>query len=61
MEKFLNGSMLYYLIVKSKLSITLDKETILEIQKQLHTGRFRNKSHLIEYAVRKLLEVENGG
>jgi len=89
--------------MKSKLSITLDEETILEIQKQLHSGRFRhakippflkrrikkvgfsgvknhlmliwlfnratdfslwfltNKSHLIEYAVKKLLEVENGG
>ena len=46
--------------MKQKLSITVDEETILEIQKQLNSGRFRNKSHLIEYAVKKLLEVENG-
>ena len=89
--------------MKSKLSITLDEETITEIEEQLHSGKFRyrkyrqikfdcnnggdifgrqespviimrpsselieqgwrfltNKSHLIEFAVRKLLEVENG-
>ena len=46
--------------MKSKLSITLDEETVLEIQKQLSSGRFRNKSHVVEYAVKKLLEVENG-
>lgn len=46
--------------MKSKLSITLDEETVAEIEKQLHSGRFRNKSHVVEYAVKKLLEVENG-
>lgn len=46
--------------MKSKLSITLDEETLLEIEKQLNSGRFRNKSHVVEYAVKKLLEVENG-
>ena len=46
--------------MKSKLSITLDEETLLEIQKQLNSGKFRNKSHLVEFAVKKLLEVENG-
>ena len=46
--------------MKSKLSITLDEETLLEIENQLYSGRFRSKSHLIEYAVKKLLEVENG-
>ena len=46
--------------MKSKLSITLDEETLLEIEKQLGSGKFRNKSHVVEYAVKKLLEVENG-
>lgn len=45
--------------MKSKLSITLDEETILEIERRLYSGRFRNKSHLIEYTVKRLLEVEN--
>ncbi|MBI2658329.1 hypothetical protein HYX08_06585 [Candidatus Woesearchaeota archaeon] len=47
--------------MKTKLSITLDNETLLEIEKQLNSGRFRNKSHVVEYAVKKLLEVEQDG
>ena len=47
--------------MKQKLSITLDEELVGEIVKTLSTGRFRNKSHVVEYAVKKLLEVENGG
>ena len=60
--------MLYYLVVltnvgvrmKQKLSITLDEEIVQEIIKALSSGKFRNKSHVVEYAVKKLLEVENG-
>ena len=47
--------------MKHKLSVTLDEELVQEIVKTLSTGKFRNKSHLVEYAVKKLLEVENGG
>ncbi|MBI4452885.1 type II toxin-antitoxin system ParD family antitoxin [Candidatus Woesearchaeota archaeon] len=46
--------------MKQKISITLDEETVVEIQNQLRSGRFRNKSHVVEYAVLKLLEEENG-
>ena len=46
--------------MKTKLSITLDEELVNEIIKTLSTGKFRNKSHVVEYAVKKLLEVENG-
>ena len=46
--------------MKTKLSITVDEETLIELEEQLNSGRFRNKSHLIEYAVKKLLEEENG-
>ena len=46
--------------MKQKLSITLDEELVNEITKTLSTGKFRNKSHVVEYAVKKLLEVENG-
>ncbi|MFC1691433.1 hypothetical protein ACFL0W_04605 [Nanoarchaeota archaeon] len=42
--------------MKHKLSITLDEETVVGIQAKLRTGLFRNKSHIIEYAVKKLLE-----
>ncbi len=46
--------------MKHKLSVTLDEEVVDDIHKVLSTGRFRNKSHVVEYAVKKLLEVENG-
>lgn len=45
--------------MKQKLSITLDEETVFGIQAHLRTGKFRNKSHVVEYAVMKLLEEEN--
>lgn len=46
--------------MKAKLSITLDEEMVDEIAKVLSTGRFRNKSHVVEYAVKKLLEEQDG-
>ncbi|MBS3114243.1 hypothetical protein J4448_04015 [Candidatus Woesearchaeota archaeon] len=46
--------------MKQKLSVTLDKKLVHEILKALSTGKFRNKSHVVEYAVKKLLEEENG-
>ena len=48
--------------MKSKLSVTLDEEIVHEIIKALSTGKFRNKSHVVEFAVKKLLEqeVQNG-
>ena len=46
--------------MKQKLSVTLDEELVNEIARALSTGRFRNKSHVVEFAVKKLLEEENG-
>jgi len=46
--------------MKQKISITIDEQTVLDILKTLVSGRFRNKSHFIEYAVKKFLEEENG-
>lgn len=46
--------------MKKKLSITIDESTIKEIEGFLQEGRFRNKSHLIEYSLNKFLkEVKN--
>jgi len=42
--------------MKSKISITVDEETLVKAQKKLEEGLFRNKSHLIEYALRRFLE-----
>ena len=46
--------------MKHKLSVTLDDELLLGIVKSLSTGKFRNKSHLVEYALKKLMEEQNG-
>ena len=46
--------------MKHKLSITIDEKAVFDILKTIERGRFRNKSHFVEYAVKKLLEEENG-
>jgi len=46
--------------MKQKISISIDKKTALDIFTAISGGKFRNKSHVVEYAVKKLLEVENG-
>jgi len=46
--------------MKQKLSITIEEETINQLKKFIIEGKFRNKSHLIEYSVNKFLkEKEN--
>ena len=45
--------------MKQKISITIGEETVLDILKTIESGKFRNKSHVVEYAVKKLLEEEN--
>ena len=42
--------------MKHKLSITVDKEVIVEIQRLIREDIFRNKSHVMEFAVKKLLK-----
>ena len=41
--------------MKQKLSITVDEETIRLIERMVEGGMFRNKSHLLEYAVKIFL------
>jgi len=42
--------------MKHKLSISVDFETVLKVQDKMRDGLFRNKSHLIEHAVKKFLQ-----
>jgi len=42
--------------MKIQTSITIDEEIMSKIKNRLRDGSFRNKSHLFEFAVRKLLE-----
>jgi len=44
--------------MKKKLSITINEEKIKEIEKFILDGRFRNKSHVIEYSLDKFLRGE---
>ncbi|MBW3005051.1 ribbon-helix-helix domain-containing protein [Candidatus Woesearchaeota archaeon] len=44
--------------MKKKISISIDEETLLKILAHIEKGRFRNKSHAIEYAVNNLLEED---
>jgi Arc/MetJ-type ribon-helix-helix transcriptional regulator len=39
---------------KLKTSITLDQETLKWMDKQIETKKFRNRSHIIEYAIEQL-------
>jgi len=42
--------------MKKKISISIDEKTLLKILAHIEKGRFRNKSHAIEYAVNTMLE-----
>jgi len=42
--------------MKHKLSVTLDEEVVLGILDLLRDDTFRNKSHAVEYAVKKMLK-----
>lgn len=47
--------------MKHKLSISIDAETALRINEKLKGSEFRNKSHVVEFAVKKFLEEKNSG
>ena len=49
--------MLHY-TMKRKMSITINEDTIKLLEKLVTEGRFRNKSHLIEYSVMKFLQED---
>jgi len=48
--------------MKAKISVSIDEETLVKMRERLREGSFRNKSHLIEYAVKFFLgsETKNG-
>ena len=47
--------------MKQKLSITIDADKVKLIDEMLKHGRFRNKSHLLEYSLDQLLKEEKNG
>ena len=46
--------------MKQKMSISIDEEKINLIEKLLHDGKFRNKSHVIECSIDKFLKENEG-
>ena len=47
--------------MKQKLSITIDEEKVKAIESLLQEGKFRSKSHVLEYSLNQFLkEVKNG-
>ncbi len=45
--------------MKQKLSITIEENMINTRENKVNKGLFRNKSHLIEYALNQFLRLEN--
>ncbi len=45
---------------KRKVTITVDEEIIRWIEKGISRKRFASISHAVEYAVTRLMEMENG-
>lgn len=44
--------------MKIKVSISMEDKTIKEVEDRIKDGVFRNKSHFIELATKKLLEEQ---
>ncbi len=42
--------------MKHKTSVALDTETLAAMKELVRTGLFRNKSHTMEFAVKKLIK-----
>jgi len=41
--------------MKTKLSISMNRETVAQLEALVVNGRFRNKSHIIEYSVQRFI------
>jgi len=41
--------------MKEKISISIEANLIIKIEKEVESGLFRNKSHLVEYSINKFL------
>lgn len=44
--------------MKQKLSVSLNENLLKQIDKLVETGKFRNKSHVVEFSVNKIVENE---
>jgi|TARA_Y100000310_G_scaffold343484_1_gene451355 Arc/MetJ-type ribon-helix-helix transcriptional regulator len=44
--------------MKKKLSISIDEETIIRLDDYVSGGYFRNKSHVVEVAINKMIKED---
>ena len=44
--------------MKKKISISIEEDSIEKLDKLVETGRFRNKSHVFEFALKQVMEDE---
>ncbi|MBW3014652.1 ribbon-helix-helix domain-containing protein [Candidatus Woesearchaeota archaeon] len=44
--------------MKVKTSVALEEETLVSMRELVKKGNFRNKSHVMEFAVRRLIEED---
>jgi metal-responsive CopG/Arc/MetJ family transcriptional regulator len=58
-EKFKKEYFILWNTMKQKLSITIEEDLANNLEILLDTGRFRNKSHIVEFALNKLIQKEN--
>ena len=45
--------------MKQKINVTIDEEKLKLVEKLLESGKYRNKSHIMEYSLTKLLQEES--
>jgi Arc/MetJ-type ribon-helix-helix transcriptional regulator len=45
--------------MKLKINVTIDEEKLKLVEKLLESGKYRNKSHVMEYSLTKLLQEES--
>jgi hypothetical protein len=45
--------------MKDKICISIDRKTLIEVKSKLRGDHFRNKSHIFEVAVKKLMRDLN--
>jgi len=45
--------------MKQKINVTIDEGKVKLIERLLESGRYRNRSHIIEYSLTKFLEAES--
>lgn len=48
-------------VMKQKLSVSLEENLLKLIDELVDTGKFRNKSHVVEFSVNKIIKENLGG